>query len=165
MAFVTVAERYRSEVYTWARRIVCNHHAAEDVVQETLLAVFRASHTYDPTRPFGVWLRTIAINCARARLKKDQKLSVMVELPEPEVEVDSLGALIQAEEIAFVRAATWNLDPHSREALRLRYLNGLTHDAVAARLGVTTGSASGTICRARKKLRQHLARASGLGGV
>lgn len=34
--------------------------AIDDVVQETLLTVHRARHTYDPSRPFRAWLRTIA---------------------------------------------------------------------------------------------------------
>ncbi len=164
-AFVTLSERHRSDLYAWARRAGSDHHVAEDIVQETLLAVFRSPHTFDPSRPFRVWLRTIAINCARARLKKDQKVSVSAKLPEPAVEVDSLGALIQAEEIAIVRAATWNLDPHSRESLRLLYFAGLTHEAVAEKLGVTTGSVSGTISRARKKLRQRLTTVAGQGLV
>src|SRR4051812_31358646 len=33
---------------------------AEDVVQDVLLALHRARHTYDPARPFTAWLRTIA---------------------------------------------------------------------------------------------------------
>jgi RNA polymerase sigma-70 factor (ECF subfamily) len=33
---------------------------ADDVVQDTLLAVHRARHTYDPDRPFGPWLMAIA---------------------------------------------------------------------------------------------------------
>ena len=52
----------------WVRRIAArglsNPHAAEDVVQDTLLSLHAARHTYDPARPFKPWLLAIA----RARL-------------------------------------------------------------------------------------------------
>ena len=56
------------EVTPWVRRIAArglrNPHAAEDVVQDTLLSLHAARHTYDPARPFKPWLLAIA----RARL-------------------------------------------------------------------------------------------------
>src|SRR5438128_1441866 len=98
-----LADRYRAEMYTWVFRVVTDHHAAEDVVQDTLLAVLRSAHTYDPTRPLRAWLRVIAVNCARTRLKKDGRVAVSADLPEPEDWIDALGAMEKAEAAAVVR--------------------------------------------------------------
>jgi RNA polymerase sigma-70 factor (ECF subfamily) len=47
-------------VFAVARDQGLTSDAADDVVQETLLTLHRARHTYDPGRPFKAWLRTIA---------------------------------------------------------------------------------------------------------
>ena len=152
-----IAQRYGPELFAWVRRSLSDHHAAEDVVQDTLLAVLRSAHTYDPSRPLRAWLRVIAVNCARTRLKKDGRVTVSADLPEPEVGTDALGALEEAEATAVVRAATWDLEPRSRDALRLCYLDGLTHPEIARRMRCTVGSVSGLIRRAREELRGRLA--------
>lgn len=64
---------------------------ADDVVQETLLAVHRARHTYDPARPFGAWLVAILHSrmidtVRRTRRHAEHELSLATEqaaAPEP----------------------------------------------------------------------------------
>ena len=59
-AFRILVERYQSDVYATAFRIVPRAEDAEDLTQETFLRAFRALKRYDPARPFGAWLHTIA---------------------------------------------------------------------------------------------------------
>jgi RNA polymerase sigma-70 factor (ECF subfamily) len=47
--------------------------ACDDVVQETMLAVHCARHTYDPQRPFGPWLYTIARHRVADVLRREQR--------------------------------------------------------------------------------------------
>lgn len=158
-----VAERYEKELFAWASRLLSDHHAAEDVVLDTLLAVLRFAHSYDPSRPLRAWLRVIAVNCARTWLRKDARVGVSSELPEPEDGIDVPGALEEAEAAAVVRAATWELEPRARDALRLCYLHGLTHPQIARRMRCTVGSVSGLIRRAREELRVRLTATFGEG--
>src|SRR5205807_1855986 len=46
------------------RRRVADPHEVEDIHQETLIALHRARHTYDPARPLEPWLFAIARNVA-----------------------------------------------------------------------------------------------------
>lgn len=47
----------------------------DDVVQETLLAVHRARHTYDPQRPFGPWFHAIASNRLVDVLRRERRVA------------------------------------------------------------------------------------------
>lgn len=153
-ALAALAARYHTDVHAWAYWVLGDHHAAEDAVQDTLLAIWRFAHTYQPSRPFRVWLRTVAVNCARGRRKKDRGLVITSDCAEPMIEEDDPLTMLERKEAAGAAlASTWNLEPRAREAIRLRFLEGLTYDEVADRLGVTQGAASGLIHRARKTLR------------
>ena len=46
-------------IHKFLRRRFGNHHFIEDCVQEALIAVHQARHTYDPQRPFRPWLFAI----------------------------------------------------------------------------------------------------------
>jgi RNA polymerase sigma-70 factor (ECF subfamily) len=61
----------------FARRRVPD--AFDDVVQETLLAVHQARHTYDPKRPFGPWLYAIARHRVADVLRREQRRRRLVD--------------------------------------------------------------------------------------
>ena len=48
------------QVYRVARRLVGSREEAEDLVQETLLAIHNQRHTYDPAQPLTAWVHAIA---------------------------------------------------------------------------------------------------------
>ena len=60
--FATLIRRYQPALLRVARSRLGDATWAEDVVQETFLAVYKARHTYDPRRNFRTWLWTILIN-------------------------------------------------------------------------------------------------------
>ena len=73
---------------------------AEDVVQNVLISIHRARHTYRPERPFGPWMRAIVRNAVidsfRERRRQVQR-EVAVEAPELLVDPDSGGEPESAE--------------------------------------------------------------------
>lgn len=57
-------ERHRAQVYSWAYRLLQNHHDALDVVQEVLVKWWQAKLKGDaPANPIG-WLRRVTVNLA-----------------------------------------------------------------------------------------------------
>ena len=60
-------------LYTFVRRRVFNQQMVPDVYQEVLLTLHKARHTYDPTRPLGPWLFTVARNSLLDALGKNRK--------------------------------------------------------------------------------------------
>lgn len=131
----------------------------DDVVQEVLLTIHRARHTYDPARPFTPWLRAIvqrrAIDVARR-----QGRSASRELHAPlayEAHADSAEAADQAlvarERAARLAAAVQQLPPGQREALEQLGLRERSLAEVAALTGRNTGALKVNLHGALKSLR------------
>src|SRR5258708_534500 len=70
MAFATLSERYRQQLYRAAHRITRICEDAEDAVQDALLRAFVHMTDFDGRSSFGTWLTRIAINSALMILRK-----------------------------------------------------------------------------------------------
>ena len=66
-AFTLLMRRHKAGLYRFVRRYVGDADGAVDVVQESFVAAWRALRRFDGRRPFGVWLRAIALNKCRDR--------------------------------------------------------------------------------------------------
>jgi RNA polymerase sigma factor (sigma-70 family) len=66
-AFNLLMRRHKDGLYRLLRRYVGDGDEAYEAMHEAFIAAWRALARYDPERPFGAWLRTIAINKARDR--------------------------------------------------------------------------------------------------
>src|ERR1700722_9496680 len=62
-AFVALFDRFAPRLKSWFRRYGCSPDQAEDLAQETMLAVWRKADSFDPTRAgAATWIFTIARN-------------------------------------------------------------------------------------------------------
>jgi RNA polymerase sigma factor (sigma-70 family) len=66
-AFAVLVRRHKDPLYRLLRRYTADPDEAYEAVHEAFIAAWDALGRYDPGRPFGTWLRTIAINKARDR--------------------------------------------------------------------------------------------------
>jgi RNA polymerase sigma-70 factor (ECF subfamily) len=136
------------------RRRTVDPQDLDDVYQETLLALHRVRHTYEPSRPFEPWLfgiaRHVAADHARRRRRRTRREVVTAMPPEAVVEGDG-GVPRQLEQ------ALAGLSPVQRETIELLQLEGLPLEAAAVRLGATTGAVKVRAHRAYKALRRLLA--------
>ena len=123
----------------------------EDCVQECLLAVHQARHTYDPRRPFRPWFFTIVrhktIDMLRRQVKREDG-----ELPGVE---EASPAVDPADQLETGRALD-ALKPQFREALLLTKLEGLTVPEAADRCGVSESAMKARVNRALKAVRKYL---------
>ena len=75
-AFWQLAERHQRPVYRIVAALIGPGPEAEDAAQETLVRAFHSLSRYDPERPFGPWLRGIAVNVSlqhRRRLARRRR--------------------------------------------------------------------------------------------
>ena len=133
----------------------------EDAVQEVLLTIHRARHTYDPTRSFTAWVVTIsqrrAIDVMRRRGKHDLRevhAPVAYEnfAAEP-VDLDRDGSL------ASLDSALSDLPPRQREAIETLALRQMSLDEAASATGNTKGALKVSLHRALKSLRERFGNA------
>ena len=142
-----------------ARRQGVQGDRVDDVVQEVLLTVHRARHTYDPARSFTAWLCTIAqrraIDALRHRGRQDRR---EVHAPfayenhpeeatglERDLALDGQGPALQA--------AIDQLPPGQREAIQVLALRQLSLEEAAGATGKTKGALKVNMHRALNSLR------------
>lgn len=160
-AFRTLVERHGSKVFRTAVRITGNAQAAEDVVQETFLRVYRRLDRFDGRAKFTTWLYRIAMNCAIDHARREARRSQRSQSAE---QIDSIAAsapgqerLLSSVEIdATVRRVLAMMSPRERAAFVLRHYEGRSIAEIADILGVRTNATKSTIFRAVQKLRAAL---------
>lgn len=136
----------------------------DDVVQDVLLTIHRARHTYDPSRPFTAWLRVIAERRAIDVLRRTRRNDLReVHAPlafdaYPDEDADPARGVVQTEVSGRVSEALAGLPPSQREAVETLVLQEqtLTEAAIATRR--TKVALKVNLHRALKTLRGKLAR-------
>jgi RNA polymerase sigma-70 factor (ECF subfamily) len=132
----------------------------DDVVQETLLTVHRARHTFDPTRSFTAWLRVIAERRAVDLLRRIARHGAR-ELHSPlayENHPDELeaGRQTEVEAPTGLRETIASLPRRQREAVQHLVLEDRSLAEAAVVTGRSTGSLKVNLHRALKALRSRL---------
>lgn len=155
-AFASIVTAYHRELMSHARRRLHDPRAAEDAVQEALLRAFRALPRFNGEYKLGAWLHRIVENvCAdegNRRRREGELTDRVASLPAiPEADVAD-SAIADPE----VTEALQSLSPSYREALVLRYVEGLPYREVAAKTGVSEENARARAHRGRAVLRRVL---------
>jgi RNA polymerase sigma-70 factor (ECF subfamily) len=131
--------------------------SVEDGIQNVLLAVHRARHTYDPSRPFAPWFWALAGHCLTDTWRKVQR-TARREITQADLG-DHAGpdeADDGADERAAVRAAVARLPARQRRVVELMKLEQRSVREVALILGMSESAVKVTAHRAYKKLRREL---------
>jgi RNA polymerase sigma-70 factor (ECF subfamily) len=133
-------DRYSSIVYAVALRVLCDTAAAEDVMQEVFMRLWRSPETFDSSRgSLGPWLAVIARNRAIDGLRKRHP-ETDIEDVVVSVEPDMAGEAERARAMEKVRGALGAMPPAQRSALEMAYFEGLTHTEIAAKTGEPLGT-------------------------
>lgn len=131
----------------------------DDVVQETLITAWRRLDDFDPSRPFGPWLRGIARRIVSSRSKDRARRS---EFALDSSALDALEERVsRLEMLRTERSAGWTealarcveqLPERMGLAIRLRYEEGADSEAIAHRLGIGAANARKILQRSRESL-------------
>lgn len=157
-SFGAVFDAYGGEIHRYvAQRLGTDE--AEDVVAETFLIAFRKRDTYDPSRA-GVraWLYGIATKLIgrhrRSEMRGLRALGRVGVDRDDQGHEDEVAAQVAARSMRPALAhAVAGLNKGDRDVLLLVGLAGLSHDEIAAALGIPYGTVGSRLNRARKKLR------------
>ncbi|HEX2052870.1 MAG TPA: sigma-70 family RNA polymerase sigma factor [Actinomycetota bacterium] len=139
-------DRYGNAALGLAFKVCGNRTIAEDIVQEAFLALWQRPQSFDATRgSAGAFLMGIVHHKAVDVVRREESVhrreeSVAADtsdVPDDEV-VEAAWLSMRRDK---VRTALRRLSDVQREALELAYLQGLTYNEVAARLGIPLGTA------------------------
>ena len=144
---------------TAAYQITQNSADAEDLVFRTFSQVIAKVGQYDGRSAFFTWIYRILLNFRRMDLRRKgaNALVFMEELPETEDPApDPAEALALDSSAAEVRAGVARLPEPLREAVVLRYFEGLSVSEIAALVEVPVGTVKYRLFEARKQLARYL---------
>ncbi len=155
-AFEELGRRYRGALLRVAKGKLGRADWAEDAVQESLLAAFRFSHTYDETYEFRTWLWTILLNQCKAqqqRLGRRAQFEVQPcvdgqDAAAPEAACEQPGPLAQLlvrERRERLEALLGQISAAQADALRLRFFGGLKFEEIAGAMGCSLSTAKNRV--------------------
>jgi len=140
-----------------AERVLGSPDLARDAVQEAAIAAMTDVERLRSPERFGAWFCGIALNVSRKWLRQ---LRAEVSGPHPDLpsaDPDPAEAAETADTAARVRHAIAALADGQQEAVRLFYLQGLSHREVAEELGISVGAVKARLHQARAALAPKLA--------
>jgi RNA polymerase sigma-70 factor (ECF subfamily) len=177
-AFETLVSRHQARVYGLARRLTRSEADAQDVLQETFLAVYRGLASFRGASRFSTWLYRVATNAAlmqRRRQSRRRTAPLDDYLPRfdengqhaagpAELRVASLADEILDRKLLAERAREGleRLPDMYRDAFVLRDLEELPTDEVAELLGIDRSAVRQRVHRARLMLRGYLSHLVGV---
>ncbi len=152
-AFNLLFERYKQPLFGFFRRRLDDTPQAEELTQETFLAVLRGSVRYEATALFRTWLYAIGFKILRAHRRK-AAFRAMFSGPSPAHHEPATRDHLDTDML--LRDAFRKLDRMDREILLLREFEQLTYAEIAMLLRVPVNTVRSRLFRARSELRKLL---------
>jgi RNA polymerase sigma-70 factor (ECF subfamily) len=155
--FVRLYDQYSGLVYGVALRVLRNAVAAQDIVQDVFLQLWRNPGSFDPARGrLAPWLAVITRHKAVDSLRKHKFEADPAESPALQ---PIIGEVSQPsfEEAELAKQLMAQLPAEQRQVLELAYLDGMTHVEIADRLGQPLGTIKSRIRLGLLFLRKELA--------
>lgn len=158
-AFESLFRYYGPRVRAYMAKLARDGQAAEELMQETMLAVWNKAHQFDPARGnVSSWIFTIARNLRIDSYRKDKRPTfdpsdpafVPDDVPPADVEFEGRQ---QADRL---HRAMETLPSEQLELLKLAFFNEESHSTIAAKLGLPMGTVKSRIRLAFAKLRAAL---------
>lgn len=155
-AFAILYRSYAPRLKTWLMRRGLGEGPAEDLVQETMVAVWRKASYYRPERA-GVttWIFRIARNHSIDYLRRASSAPSSNESQEEPIETMATGEafVMGVEREHLMRLALEKLSPEQSRTIRLSFFEDKPHREIAEELGLPLGTVKSRIRMALTRLR------------
>jgi RNA polymerase sigma-70 factor, ECF subfamily len=182
-AFVEIVTRYHESLVRVARYYVANDASAEDVAQETWIAVLRGVDRFEGRSSFKTWLFRVLVNRARTTGVKEHRVvpvdpqasersvnpsrfdqsGAWKEPPVPFTEAIENG-IANEPIVRLVHESIARLPESSRAVVTLRDVQGLSTAEVADLLGVSEANVRVILHRSRARIRSEVEAKMQVGG-
>ena len=174
-AFAELAQRHLPTIETYARRILADEAAAQDIAQETLLVLWQRSYEFKPEKArLTTWLHRVAHNRCIDLLRRQKRETPMPSsdlferqennvqgygVSDSQYSTDLVPPTLEPasnEKAAAMDAALRQLPESQRTALVLTYYQNLSNREVASVMNSSTRAVESLLCRARGNLKKQL---------
>ena len=165
-AFELLVDHYQTPLFRYALRLLNDRSAAQDVVQDTLVAAWRWLPTIADPRAFRGWLYRIATRRCFDILRARRPQVEWVEGDDGQPnqvdghahpQGDPAQVVVQRAQFEALQEALSTLPPQQRAAWTMQRIDGLSYDEIAVALGLPLSTVRGRIARARQTLAERMA--------
>ncbi|HYW30057.1 MAG TPA: RNA polymerase sigma factor [Gemmatimonas sp.] len=156
-AFALLVDRYHARCLKVATAVLGDSDDAEDAVQEAFVRAYRGLPGYRESERFGAWLLRIVVNQCRTHRSRGARHGQFGTLDDfdallvPTASAES--GLDDAERRETLARALAQLCPEQREAVMLRFAEGLSYDEMATLTGAGVSALKMRVQRACTRLR------------
>jgi len=154
LAMQALYARHNVRVFRFILRLMRNQTAAEDVLSEVFLDVWRQAGRFQARSEVTTWMLSIARFKALSALRRrvDAQLDDEAQEAAPDDADDPETSLVVKDRGAVLRECMAGLSPEHREVLDLAYYQELSVEEAARVLGIPEGTVKTRMFHARKKL-------------
>ena len=161
-SYAALYDRFAASLYRLCYSLLMNEQDAEDILQESFLYAFKNLHRFDSRKAsLKTWLYTIAVSRCRNTYRRKRFLTVDIsqwfgsQLKAPLSEAPE-AAVIRRDANESIAEALQDLSPRLREAIVLRYGQGMTYREISEVMGCPQKTAESRVRLGHQRLRQSL---------
>ena len=158
-AFAKLFDYFGPRIKSFMMRKGANAEQAEDLVQETLIAVWTKAAMYSPERgSVSTWVFTIARNLHIDKLRRErsQLYTDLEDFDAPDLSAGAEESLGRSQEDNHVAAALAQIPEEQRQLLILSYVDDVTQSEIAKRMNLPLGTVKSRMRLGYQRLRKIL---------
>jgi len=160
-AFERLFHSYEKRVYQYVRTLVADGSLAEEIVGDTMLAVWRGAGAFGYTSRVSTWMFGIARHKAldalrrSCRRQREVELDGAADLPHPHERPDE--GVLRHQLATITQRAMATLTREHQEILRLVFYEEQPYEEISALLGIPTNTVKTRVFYAKQRLKEQLA--------
>ncbi len=165
-AYDEIVHRYKDKLVNFVYRYAGNFDDCEDIAQDTLIKVYTSKHLYKEIAKFSTWIYTIAINLAKTKLMKKQKMKTFslsdayddedkdFDIPDEAFtpDIDANAKFLNQH----IQNALNKINDNYRELVVMRDIEEFSYEEIVEITGLPMGTVKSRINRGREKLQELL---------
>ena len=149
-------ERFAGKLFVVCKRYVKDPDAAEDVLQDAFIKIYRHIESFRFECPLEAWLKRIVINTALKQLKKQKPWEHIGDVQELAPVLPQADESLPALNYQYLLGLVQELPPGCRAVFNLYAIEGYNHPEIANLLDIAEGTSKSQYARARWLLQQKL---------
>jgi len=164
-AFEILVQKYKNPLINYVFRFIGNYESSVDIVQETMIKVYRNKDSYKSIAKFSTWIYTIAGNLARTEYQRRRRRTIFslnafgedeetYDIPDESYRPDQITDSGIKDEI--IQKALLKVSPVYRNMVVLRDIQELSYEEIAEITGTNVGTVKSRINRGRAQLQKLL---------
>jgi RNA polymerase sigma-70 factor (ECF subfamily) len=141
-------------IKAFVSRRITNMADVDDVVQDTLLSIHRAGHTYDTNRPFKVWMFTIARHRLNDCLRRNYRKATFTEISLSNLtyEISLAGVTERWDQLEYLNKILDSLPEKQKKIVTMMKIEGYTAEDAAKKMNMSVSAVKVAAHRAYKSL-------------